>query len=136
MSRQNLLWAIGIAVVVVVVIFVVDLAVPSNQSENPTASECVQDIECAKNRIDWSNSAESRCPSEIEDKARYDYRWTDGVLGDKFEWVRVSPAGTYLIYSGEELQFQNRFGAWERMSYSCSYDPLTGDVLWVRVEPL
>ena len=70
----------------------------------------------------------------IEKLALYDYEWTDGWLGAKFDsfaW-KDRVAGT-LAYRGSEIKFQNTFGAWRRASYWCDYDPNTQTVLDVRV---
>ena len=61
-----------------------------------------------------------RCPSHIESLAKYDYDWTDG-LGYKFE--RSADLGSGVVrYTGNNVKFQNGFGAWLIMDYSCDLD--------------
>lgn len=43
---------------------------------------------------------------------------------DKFDTLRVA---------GEAVFFQNGFGAWARMSYTCDYSRLMGQVVAVNV---
>jgi hypothetical protein len=37
-----------------------------------------------------------------------------------------------LTYVGDDLKFQNGFGAWAQMTYSCIFDPATKTVLPVE----
>ena len=60
----------------------------------------------------------------IESLTKYDFEWTDGWLGVKlesFRWKDRKP-GT-LSYKGDKVTFMNGYGAWQRMSYWCHYDP-------------
>ena len=93
---------------------------------------CRADLQC------WGDKHNLRatrpCQLAIEKLALYDYEWTDGWLGfkfDSFAW-KDREAGI-LAYHGSEIKFQNAFGAWQRASYWCDYDPNTQTVLDARV---
>ena len=55
----------------------------------------------------------------------------DGIQVPKIAW-KDRRAGI-LTYLGSEIKFQNRFGAWKKMSYACDYDPKTEKVLDARI---
>ena len=39
-------------------------------------------------------------------------------------WEGLGPREQGIVsYFGDDVKFQNMFGAWQRMSYWCSYDP-------------
>ena len=79
-------------------------------------------------REDFHSTAEAKCPRHIENMAKYDFEWTDGVLGYKFE--RASALGRGLVrYSGSNVKFQNGFGAWQRMNYSCDLNVNTEEIV-------
>ena len=93
---------------------------------------CRADLQCWGDK--HSLRATRPCQLAIEKLALYDYEWTDGWLGvkfDSFAW-KDREAGT-LAYRGSEIKFQNAFGAWRRASYWCDYAPNTQTVLDVRV---
>ena len=83
-----------------------------------------------------SVAASVYCPDSVERLARYDHEWTDGFLGSKFSrfaW-KDRKRGT-LTYIGDEIKFQNAFGAWQPHTYHCDFDPLQRQVLDVRAMP-
>ncbi len=86
---------------------------------------CLRDAECIADRSDWMLDAEFACKWAVERLARYDMRWTDGFLEDKFRSVIARPPEykTFLLI-GDKAQFQNGFGAWQNVTYTCIYDPL------------
>ena len=96
--------------------------------------DCITDLQCARERDDWRIAAEILCGRQIEDLARFDYDWTNGFGEPKFS--RIALAGTdALLYKGDRLQFQNGFGAWQRMTYSCIFNPIDEHVIEVAVDP-
>lgn len=93
---------------------------------------CSQDIRC------WGDkhnvAASIRCAAPVESVAKYSYRWTDGMLElkfDKFRWYDRERG--IVTYTGDKIQFQNGFGAWQNCYYECDYNPLSDTVLDVRV---
>ena len=47
----------------------------------------------------------------------------------------ASQANHTLRYVGEKIKFQNSFGAWNYMIYTCDYDPAAKRVLEVKAGP-
>ena len=95
------------------------------------SADCSQDAECwgQKHWVD----AETRCAPHIENMARYDYDWTDGVLGWKFDqWRWGGREAGIMTYRGDNIKFQNGFGAWQRISYECDYNTETKIVVDAR----
>ena len=82
--------------------------------------------------------AELKCPPLVEQYARYRYEWTDGVTVWKFpKWSFADLDGSsgLLVYEGSQVEFQNAFGAWQRMYYSCYFDPERETAVSVSVRP-
>ena len=105
---------------------------PKEQARSKEAA-CRADLQCWGDK--HSLRATRPCQRAIEALARYDYEWTDGWSGAKFDqfgWKKRS-AGT-LVFYGSKIKFQNGFGAWSHMTYQCDYDPNTQTVLDVRIQ--
>ena len=103
-------------------------------SEEEKKRACRWDLQC------WGDEnslgATMACEEHIEDLSLYAHEWTDGWLGVKFSrfrW-RDRDAGA-VTYMGDEIQFQNGFGAWVRHRYWCDYDTLGKSAISVRAEP-
>ena len=95
---------------------------------------CRVTIGCWGEKFEWQ--AESLCPRHIERRALYDYEWTDGFLGRKFDRMMWRDVDKGLItFFGSELKFQNVFGAWQRVTYKCTFDTLNEKVVGVEVLP-
>lgn len=65
------------------------------------------------------------CANAVQSQAKYDMRWTSSWVDRKFTqftWGGDSSHKT-ITYGGDHVQFQNGFGAWQTMSYFCTYDP-------------
>ena len=85
---------------------------------------CRQDLRCWGDK--HSLAATFACQPLIESLAKYAFKWTDGWLGAKLERFRWKDRTEGSIsYTGDEIQFQNGFGAWSRMTYWCHYNPET-----------
>ncbi len=96
-----------------------------------TGAACRANLRCWANRnlIDASVA----CESAVENLARYQTRWTDGFMQQKFDHMAwFDQAKGILVYAGDHIQFQNGFGAWSTYAYRCVYDPTSKKVLTVR----
>ena len=96
------------------------------ESEKEEGKElaCRNDLQCWGDK--HSLRATFACQPLIENSAKYDYEWTDGWLGTKltrFGWKKRKEG--VLAYYGDQIKFQNGFGAWVRMAYWCDYNPAT-----------
>ena len=97
-------------------------------------AECRQDLQC------WGNQhradAYVLCIPRVERSARYSYTWTDGFLGSKIDgyaWGNRSRGS--VMYYGDNIQYQNGFGAMQTMFYKCTYDPATDSLENFEVLP-
>ena len=85
---------------------------------------CRQDLQCWGDK--HSLDAILTCQPLIESLARYDFKWTSGLFGSKLErWRWDDREEGSLSYRGDEVQFMNGFGAWQRIVYWCHYNPAT-----------
>ncbi len=112
-------------VIGVVVLSVVLLACSSMSDE-----ECYKDSDCAESR--WEIDALAHCEIAVENQARYASRWTDGFLESKFGYIWRPGTRDFRMY-GNKAQFQNAFGAWQKVSYICHYSPVDDQVTYVSV---
>ena len=104
---------------------------------NDQEQEKSEEMACRASLQCWGDkhslSASVYCPDEIEGLGRYDHEWIDGWLGSKFSrfaW-KDRTAGT-VTYIGDQIKFQNGFGAWIQHTYQCDFDPVNKRVLDVR----
>jgi hypothetical protein len=63
------------------------------------------------------------CRPHIENKAKFSFEWTDGLLESKFpSYSTKTVAPGILTVGGSKVKFQNAFGAMQIMKYMCDYD--------------
>ena len=107
-----------------------------NEEEQARANAiaCRSDLQCWGDRLTLRDI--ETCADQIEKLARYDHEWTDGIFGTKFSRFRWKDRrdGT-LTYVGDEIKFQNAYGAWIPHTYFCDYDPGKRTVLGVHATP-
>ena len=71
----------------------------------------------------------------IEKHATYDFEWTDGWLGSKISKMQWKDKNKLtLIYFGDKIKFQNKFGAWQNMIYRIEYDPINEKLISLKVD--
>jgi hypothetical protein len=74
------------------------------------------------------------CKQAIERQARYQARWEGGWARAEFTKIgRAGPGAQYVAYGGDQLSLQNGFGAWEKMSYVCIWNPDAKTVVQAEV---
>ena len=82
-------------------------------------------FECVADKFIWWREAEAVCAPVIESLAEWSARWTDGFLENKLETVMLMPPDyEQLKFQGSKVEFQNGLGAWRRMNYLCTYNPI------------
>lgn len=91
----------------------------------------VSDAQCRADPNCWIPRHELRlasaCRPAVERLAKWDFEWTDGWLESKFSTFRLVPSRPgSILATGDKIKMQNGFGAWQRVSYICVYDPATG----------
>lgn len=104
------------------------------EREKKAQEDCRQTLSC------WAEKAESAaaayCKSHIENLAKYTFEWTGGIFAPTFshyKW-RSKEAGV-ITFIGDQIKFQNGFGAFQPHTYYCDYAPATNTVLSVTAEP-
>lgn len=65
-------------------------------------------------------SASTACRPLIEDQARWGVEWMNSWMEPIFD--RYQDRGNEITYRGDKARFQNGFGAWRRVDYTCIYD--------------
>ena len=103
-----------------------EFVISDKDKEKAEIATCSKRLQCWGDKHNLA--ATFACQPLIEELAKYDYEWTDGWLGAKLERFRWQDrkAGT-LSYTGNKIKFQNGFGAWQRVTYWCHYDPAAGN---------
>ncbi|WP_422460211.1 hypothetical protein [Endozoicomonas sp. ALB115] len=93
---------------------------------------CRESIECwGKRNIGEASIA---CDGPIERFAQYDYEWTEGFFGEKFSRaIWTDRKAGHIKYVGDQIKFQNGFGAWQNYRYACYFDTISREVLNVEV---
>ena len=121
-----------------------EMTVPSRLEQlghlDEQEQEEAQDKACRTSLQCWGDkhsvAASLHCPDYVERLAKYDHEWTDGWLGTKFSrfaWKDRKQGS--ITYIGDQIKFQNGFGAWVPHTYHCDFDPLQRQVLDVRAMP-
>lgn len=97
-------------------------------------ANCRKDLQC------WAekhfSSASVYCPQQIERLAKYDVKWTDGMLEPKLSRYKWKSKDKGIVsYIGDKIQFQNGFGAFQNHIYVCDVDTTTDQVVSVDAMP-
>lgn len=107
-------------------------------AEKEATRKLTEDEICRANLVCWGDKqvvwSGFRCPPEIEKLASYRANWLDGWLEPKFSHYRwLSKERGTLTMIGDQIEFENGFGAAINMIYECDIDPAAEEVLAVRV---
>ena len=95
---------------------------------------CRQDLQCWANK--YSESASVQCQRQLERLSKYDFRWTNRWTETRFSRISWENQNQGIItYIGDKAQFQNVFGAWQNVIYSCTYDPVKDSAIDATVTP-
>jgi hypothetical protein len=103
-----------------------------------SAAEEQNDPACRADVVCWAEHFDARatsaCGDEIERMAKYGIRWTDGFFGGKFSRVKwANQERGEIAFIGDQIEFQNGFGAWQNMIYECEFDTENKIVLDVDI---
>ncbi len=86
-----------------------------------THAACMKDLQCIGDQ--GTISAGLKCPREIEKLAKGEVKWTDGTLEPKFSRFRWKDEKAGIVtHIGDKVQFQNGFGAFVNVIYTCDLD--------------
>ena len=125
-----------LSVLALILVFILSPDSPKPLEVKPVAAkapemQCMPDSALCLGKQNRSKAL-PQCVAAIEAKAKYDYKWTDGLLGDpKFrfdDYMWVDPSNGVIAYSGNQIQMQNGFGAWGKVSYQCQFNVNLGVV--------
>ncbi|MCA1941818.1 MAG: hypothetical protein LDL26_12555 [Caenispirillum bisanense] len=95
---------------------------------------CFRDASCIGNKK--VATAGELCAREVEALAKYSHEWTDGTFEKKFShFLWKDQAGGWMTFLGDKVKFQNGFGAWQNMVYSCELNVRTDNVGAVSARP-
>ena len=68
--------------------------------------------------------AGTSCKPLIEKFTNYDFKWTNGWCPPAFfsghSWFNKEDGS--LLFSSNEVKFENGLGVWKRMGYACSHN--------------
>jgi hypothetical protein len=97
-------------------------------------AECMRSLECWGSR--HRAAASVYCTDAVERLAKNNFEWTDGILEPKFSQFQWKNAKSGVVtYVGDNIRFQNGFGAWAPHVYECDFEPKSSRVLDVRASP-
>lgn len=123
-----------VAAIVALLVFAIVLwnyLTGDDEAERAADAACAQDLQCWGDR--HRVTASLHCEPHVERLAAYSHEWTDRWSRlSRFRWGAERPALTYI---GDQIKFQNGFGAWQHHVYECDYDPATETVIAVRAQP-
>lgn len=123
----------GFAVLAAVVAVLAVSCGSSEEETKATDAACMQDLECIGNK--GTIAAGVYCPEHIEKLAKNSAKWTDGALEPKFSRFRWKDKEAGIVtHLGDKVQFQNGFGAYINMIYSCDLDMKQGQGVVVGVD--
>lgn len=103
------------------------------RAEAEKLAACRADIQC------WSDKyyakANTYCSPHIERMAKNNFEWMTGFLDLKFSRVRWrNKKDGVITFVGDQIKFQNGFGAWIIHIYECDYDTSKEVVVDVRAK--
>jgi len=111
-----------------------DIEVSAEEEKQAAEAACRSDLQCWSDK--QSLAADGPCRRAIERLAKYDFEWTTGLLTPRFSkiaWANEKRGS--IVYFGDQIKFQNGFGAMQTHTYSCTWDPDTKMVLDVSARP-
>lgn len=124
-AKDGLIGLAFLGVVVAVVMF----ACSDSDEEKKAAADarakadaaCMTDLQCIGDK--GTITAGVYCQSHIESLAKGAVKWTDGALEPKFSRFRWRDKAAGIVsHIGDKAQFQNGFGAFVNVIYTCDLD--------------
>lgn len=108
--------------------------VSQTEKREQKGDKCNGDLDCIADRLTFT--AGFLCEGKIERLAKYDFKWTDGLLEPKFSRYRIKDREKRIIaVFGDKIQFQNGFGAMQNHIYECDIAADSNTVVGVKVTP-
>lgn len=108
------------------------LALEKEQKAKEEEAKCLDDAECYSSK---HHRGDYICKVAVENSARYQFKWTDGVIEPKFSSYSWYDKDNKLVtLYGHRAQAQNGFGAFKNIQYSCTFNADTGEVLSTNLQ--
>lgn len=73
------------------------------------------------------------CKPLVEKASKYDYEWTDGILENIFSRFQLDSKNNQLTFVGDKVKFTNGFNAKMTMTYACTLDLKTKNVVGFNI---
>ncbi|RDT56966.1 hypothetical protein DXF93_00120 [Escherichia coli] len=110
------------------------LAAQKEQRAKEEEAECLR-LDNPECYISKHERGDYMCAKAVEDSAKYEFKWTDGITEPKFSSLSWYDKNRRLVtLYGHRAQAQNGFGAFKNIQYSCTYNADTGEVLSVDMQ--
>lgn len=114
----------GKLILALIGVFVFAAVILPARNGTQTTKDCGPDeAECYAQRHVFA--AQRACEKAVTEQAKYRARF-DYSLDGMFD--RYTVRGSSIVYSGERAEFENGFGAWARMRYTCEFDPSSASI--------
>ncbi|WAT08862.1 hypothetical protein [Rouxiella badensis] len=102
------------------------------QEEKQKEAKCFNDAYCYASK---HKDGDYVCKIAVENSAKYEFKWTDGILEQKFSsYSWYDKSNKLVTLFGNRAQAQNGFGAFKNVEYSCTFNADTGEVLNVTLQ--
>ena len=110
------------------------LAAEKEQKAKQEEAECLR-LDNPECYISKHERGDYMCAKAVEDSAKYEFKWTDGITEPKFSSLSWYDKNRRLVtLYGHRAQAQNGFGAFKNIQYSCTYNADTGEVLSTNLQ--
>lgn len=133
-KRPGCIGCLAAAGVILVIAVIIGIAIEilDNEPSREEKLRCLQDLDCIQDKQDWFIGGSLACAREVERLANWGFEWTNPWPSPKFDSIGLASAQSFRLM-GDRVRFQNGFGAWRQMQYTCWYQPLSDTVENVRV---
>jgi hypothetical protein len=110
------------------------LAAEKEQKAKGEEAECLR-LDNPECYISKHERGDYMCAKAVEESAKYEFKWTDGITEPKFSSLSWYDKNRRLVtLYGHRAQAQNGFGAFKNIQYSCTYNADTGEVLSTNLQ--
>ncbi|HFS1992531.1 TPA: hypothetical protein ACHWTK_001362 [Escherichia coli] len=125
---------LGGCLVLIIIVAVIMYFIGSGDDEKTveTTKVCSNtDTQCNfdKNLVD----AVTKCKPLVERSAKYEFEWTDGLLDPMFSHGRIDSKNNQFTFIGDKVKFTNGFNAKVNMTYACTLDLKTKEVVDFKI---
>lgn len=121
---------------ILIVLSVAIGAYMSSGDDKPKETETVKvcsDTDAQCNFDKYLVDAIVNCKPLIERSAKHEFEWTDGFAETIFSHGRIDPAKNQFTFIGDKVKFTNGFNAKTNMTYACTMDLKTKEVVDLKI---